>query len=80
MKILFFIGTRPEAIKMISPIIELKKNKFDVEVCSTGQHSVLLDDVFKVFNFKPNYKFNIFDPHNNINTSFSKIVNIKITL
>jgi len=76
MKILFFIGTRPEAIKMICPIIELKKNRFDVKVCSTGQHSELLDDVFDVFNFKPNYKYKIFDRNNNINTTFSKIVDV----
>ena len=76
MKILFFIGTRPEAIKMICPILELKKNKFDVKVCSTGQHSELLDDVFDVFNFKPNYKYKIFDRNNNINTTFSKIVDV----
>jgi len=76
MKILFFIGTRPEAIKMICPILELKKNKFDVNVCSTGQHSKLLDDVFDVFNFKPNYKYKIFDRNNNINTTFSKIVEV----
>jgi UDP-N-acetylglucosamine 2-epimerase (non-hydrolysing) len=76
MKILFFIGTRPEAIKMICPILELKKNKFDVKVCSTGQHSELLEDVFDVFNFKPNYKYKIFDRNNNINTTFSKIVDV----
>ena len=76
MKILFFIGTRPEAIKMICPILELKKNKFDVMVCSTGQHSELLDDVFEVFNFKPDYKYKIFDRNNNINTTFTKIVDV----
>ena len=76
MRILFFIGTRPEAIKMMSPIIQLKKDKFNIKVCSTGQHTDLLDDVFKVFNFKPDFKYKIFDPHNNINKTFSEIVKV----
>ena len=76
MKLLFFIGTRPEAIKMLCPILELKKNNFNVIVCSTGQHTELLDDVFAVFNFKPNYRYQLFDRNNHINTTFSKIIDI----
>lgn len=74
MKILLFIGTRPEAIKIMSLIYELKKNNFKVEACATGQHAKLLDDVFNVFNFKPNYKYKILKNHN-LNNTFSNIVN-----
>ena len=58
MRILAVIGTRPEAIKMLPLIIELKKHpSFDVFVCSTGQHTDMLNGVFEYFNIEPDYRF-----------------------
>ena len=36
-KLLFFIGTRPEAIKLNS-VLEQSKEKFKIKVCLTSQH------------------------------------------
>ena len=60
MKILIVIGTRPEAIKMVSVIQTLRKDKFfKVFICSTGQHKQMLNDVFKKFKIIPHYNLNL---------------------
>jgi UDP-N-acetylglucosamine 2-epimerase (non-hydrolysing) len=50
-KILLVFGTRPEAIKMISIIKELKKNKkfFNFKICVTGQHKKDAQTSFRFF-------------------------------
>jgi UDP-N-acetylglucosamine 2-epimerase (non-hydrolysing) len=59
-KILFVFGTRPEAIKMAIPILELKKRgNTEVKVCVSGQHRELLDGVLNVFEITPDYDLNI---------------------
>lgn len=53
-------GTRPEAIKMCPLVLELKNRKgFDTEVCVTGQHREMLDQVLEAFNVKPDYDLSI---------------------
>ena len=59
-KILFVFGTRPEAVKMAIPILELKKRKnVDLKICVSGQHRELLDGVLNVFDIIPDYDLNI---------------------
>ena len=60
-KILIIFGTRPEAIKMVSVINELKKNQkdFDLKVCVTGQHREMLDQFLAVFDIQPDIDLNI---------------------
>ena len=52
-KIAFLFGTRPEAIKL-SPLIKVFKdsNKFDVQICSTGQHKEMLAKILPLFGLK----------------------------
>lgn len=54
------IGCRPDAIKMMPLVIELKKRK-DIKtvVLSTGQHRQMLDQVFDAFNVYPDYDLKI---------------------
>lgn len=53
-KISFIFGTRPEAIKLCPLIINLKQvGEFDVNVCVTGQHIEMLQQVLNVFNVVP---------------------------
>ena len=56
-KILLFVGTRPEAIKMAPVIRELMlfKDQFDTRFCATGQHKEMLDQVLTLFDLKPDY-------------------------
>ncbi len=57
---LFVFGTRPEAIKL-APVIKLFKDneKFNVKVCSTGQHKEMLKQVLDFFEIKPDYELNV---------------------
>ena len=59
-KILFVLGTRPEAIKMAPLVDELRKDmKFEILVCSTGQHREMLSQVLEFFSLKPDYNLNL---------------------
>ncbi|MFK3619439.1 UDP-N-acetylglucosamine 2-epimerase (non-hydrolyzing) [Pasteurella multocida] len=60
MKVLTIFGTRPEAIKMIPVINELKKyGNIKSYLCVTGQHREMLDQVLNLFNIVPDFDLNI---------------------
>lgn len=54
-KVMLVFGTRPEAIKMAPLYHRLRANpiEFDVEVCVTGQHRQMLDQVLETFEIQP---------------------------
>ena len=56
-RVLFALGTRPEAIKLAPVILELRKypREFEVLVLSTGQHRQMLDSALAMFGIKPDY-------------------------
>lgn len=63
-KILFVLGTRPEAIKL-APLIKFFKEKdavIESKVCITAQHREMLDEVFDFFSIKPEYDLNVMTP------------------
>ncbi|MDR2406671.1 MAG: UDP-N-acetylglucosamine 2-epimerase (non-hydrolyzing) [Bacteroidales bacterium] len=64
-KVLTIFGTRPEAIKMAPLIKELQKHseKFDLEICLTGQHRQMLDQINMFFDIKGNYDINLMSPN-----------------
>ncbi|MCK8602165.1 non-hydrolyzing UDP-N-acetylglucosamine 2-epimerase [Desulfoferrobacter suflitae] len=68
MKILFFFGTRPEAIKMAPLIHELKRDRhsFDVKICVSAQHREMLDQVLNFFGIKPDFDLNLMQPNQNL--------------
>ena len=54
-KILFIFGTRPEAIKMAPLIKETGQSRsLGIEICVTGQHREMLDQVLKLFEISCN--------------------------
>lgn len=58
--ILIIIGTRPEAIKMIPLIIELKKrDNFKVTLCNTGQHKEMLNPILEAFSIVPDVNLSV---------------------
>jgi UDP-N-acetylglucosamine 2-epimerase (non-hydrolysing) len=60
MEVLTVFGTRPEAIKLAPVVKELEKSPaFRSQVCVTGQHRELLDQVLSVFDIKPDFDLNI---------------------
>lgn len=60
-KVLLVFGTRPEAIKMAPLVKEFQKHPcdFKTEVCVTGQHREMLDQVLHIFDIVPDYDLNI---------------------
>jgi UDP-N-acetylglucosamine 2-epimerase (non-hydrolysing) len=57
-KVLIVLGTRPEAIKLWSPIQALRERDdlFETTICSTGQHRQLLDGALATFGIVPDYR------------------------
>ena len=59
-RIMVIMGTRPEAIKLCPLVLELKKRKrFEVLICSTGQHRSMLDSVLRAFEVKPDFDLDV---------------------
>ena len=53
-RIAVIFGTRPEAIKLAPVILALKQEKdLDCQVCVTGQHREMLDQVLEMFGIAP---------------------------
>ena len=74
-KILFVLGTRPEAIKVAPLIKEFKNNKnFNVCVVSTGQHKEMLNQVIDFFNIQVDYELNLMTPNQSLNQLSGKIL------
>lgn len=74
-KILIFLGTRPEAIKLAPLVIELRKYKkeFQLLICSTGQHKQMLEQVFNEFDFSPDINLNLMQHNQSLITLTSKL-------
>ncbi|OGP75688.1 MAG: UDP-N-acetylglucosamine 2-epimerase [Deltaproteobacteria bacterium RBG_16_49_23] len=68
MKILFFFGTRPEAIKVAPLIKELQKfpDTFEVKVCVSAQHREMLDQVLTFFDIVPNVDLGLMRPNQDL--------------
>jgi len=67
-KVLLVFGTRPEAIKMVPLIKELKKDtiNFETRICVTAQHREMLDQILDLFEIIPDYDLNIMKPGQNL--------------
>lgn len=60
MRVLTIFGTRPEAIKMSVLCRKLNEDKyFDHKICTTGQHSEMVNSILSLFNIKPHYELNV---------------------
>lgn len=68
MRILFFFGTRPEAIKMAPLIKELEgyPEKFEVKICVSAQHREMLDQVLHFFDIQPDFDLDIMKHNQNL--------------
>jgi UDP-N-acetylglucosamine 2-epimerase (non-hydrolysing) len=76
-KILLVFGTRPEAIKMAPVVMALKAlpEKFIVEVCLTGQHRQMLDQVMDFFELKSDYDLNVMVPNQSLTELSANVLN-----
>ncbi|MCC6340901.1 MAG: UDP-N-acetylglucosamine 2-epimerase (non-hydrolyzing) [Bryobacterales bacterium] len=72
-KILFILGTRPEAIKLC-PVILHFRQLFEVKTCVTAQHRSLLDQVLAAFGLKPDIDLDLMLPGQTLFQSTSRIL------
>lgn len=63
-KICVVIGTRPEAIKMAPVVLALRAHPddFDVTICSTGQHTTMLNGAMAAFDLKSDVELGMMKP------------------
>lgn len=64
-KVLFVLGTRPEAIKL-APLIKVfgvAEDQFEVRVCVTGQHRELLWQALDFFQISVDYNLDLMEPN-----------------
>ncbi len=74
-KLLFILGTRPEAIKLSPLILKSKENDcFDVKVCITGQHKQMLEQVINFFNIKIDYDLELMEPNQSLFSISANII------
>jgi len=64
--VILIIGTRPEAIKMIPVYQALQKENIPTILCSTGQHTELLDSAFSLFEVVPDFDLKIMEPEQSL--------------
>lgn len=75
-RIMVIMGTRPEAIKLCPLILELKRRKrFEVLVCSTGQHRSMLDGVLMAFSIKPDFDLDVMRTGQTLSSVSARILN-----
>lgn len=60
--VVLVVGTRPEGIKMMPVYLALKELHIPTVLCSTGQHTDLLEDILTLFNVEPDIRLNIMKP------------------
>lgn len=75
MRVLAVIGTRPEAIKLAPVIRELRDRAgVDVVTCSTGQHKTMLDQVFSLFDIRPDHDLAVMAPNQTLNSLTARVL------
>ena len=60
--VMLVVGTRPEGIKMLPVYFALKQAGIPVILCSTDQHSLLLQEVFEIFSVVPDIRLSLMRP------------------
>ena len=74
-KITVFVGTRPEAIKVVSVVHALRtqSGRFKVCLCATGQHREMLDHTLSDFNLKPDVSLKVMTADQTLASLSSKL-------
>lgn len=76
LRVLAVFGTRPEAIKMAPVVKALQAHPLTrVEVCVTGQHRHILDQVLELFEIVPDSDLDIMQPRQTLYTITSSALN-----
>lgn len=57
--VIFIVGTRPDALKLIPVYKVLKQSRVPTLLCATNQHHQLLDQVFALLDCKPDIQLHV---------------------
>jgi len=76
MRVLSVFGTRPEAIKMAPVVKELQKHPGPIEaqVCVTGQHRHMLDQVLSLFDVHGDFDLAIMQPNQTLSQVTARVL------
>jgi len=76
LKILFVLGTRPEAIKLATVVRRCREHphEFETRVAVTAQHRGLLDQALCAFAIEPDYDLDLMRPGQSLFDSTSRMV------
>ena len=79
MKLLFIVGTRPEAIKL-APVINLARcsKKYTVIVCNTGQHREMIEQALGIFNIQCDYNMKVMKKSNGVLSKISAYIMLEL--
>jgi UDP-N-acetylglucosamine 2-epimerase (non-hydrolysing) len=64
--VLVVAGTRPEAIKLCPLVLALHGAGIETQLCATGQHGSIADDVFAAFGVQPDHRLNLQEPNQSL--------------
>lgn len=64
--VIFIVGTRPDALKLIPVYKALKQSRVPTLLCATNQHQELLDQVFTLFDCKPDIQLHVMRERQNL--------------
>ena len=75
-RVLSVFGTRPEVIKLAPLLLKMKDqpSKFTSVVCSTGQHSRMLQQALRAFDISPDYDLDVMTINQNLAELTAKLV------
>ena len=66
-KIITFVGTRPDTIKLAPVLMELEtRSEIESLLCATGQHREMLDQALDSFSLKPDFDLNVMTKNQNL--------------
>lgn len=64
-RVLVVLGTRPEGVKL-APVVAALRKQVAVDVCVTGQHRQMLDQVLEVFRLRPDFDLDLMRPNQDL--------------
>lgn len=73
-RILTIFGTRPEAIKLAPVIQRAREAGGEVQVCTTGQHREMLDQVLDLFAIRPDFDLRVMQPDQDLSLLTARIL------
>ncbi|HNV70702.1 MAG TPA: UDP-N-acetylglucosamine 2-epimerase (non-hydrolyzing) [Candidatus Ozemobacteraceae bacterium] len=75
LRLLFVLGTRPEVVKL-APVIRAARtdSRFSATLLHSGQHLELADEMFRLFDLKPDISLSVMEPNQSLFSVSARIL------